>query len=374
MSASASGSPSPRFGAVMFYDSVNRRVLLFGGASGGSEGYDYYNDMWSYDYAADSWVGVRTTGTPSGRFEQPTVYDPDTRRLITYGEGQGDTGLHMWVFSVVDDTWAQLASASLPSPPRASTPLVYDERYDKIIMFSGMSMEATADRFPEDTWVYDSGLNRWELMSPDASPEGHYGHSFVYDPVNERTLMMGGHRWTSGNQRDDSVSRGLWSYDYGSDSWTLIDDTQVPTMRHYHASAVNTDTGEFVVFGGGIFGENMHDDTWIWGDGGWVQVTSEPHPSARALATMTYDPVNKVILLFGGMDEQTNYLGDLWALDSEGHWTQLRGVGEAEPIGDTTEPVEQTGSSGIPSYPAEAVTLALLISTRIFGRRRWAES
>jgi hypothetical protein len=55
-------------GATMFYDPVNQRVLLFGGAWESNAGYIKYNDFWSYDYTTDTWTEVETSVKPSGWF------------------------------------------------------------------------------------------------------------------------------------------------------------------------------------------------------------------------------------------------------------------------------------------------------------------
>ena len=52
----------------MFYDPVNQRVLLFGGAWESNAGYIKYNDLWSYDYTTDTWTEVETSVKPSGWF------------------------------------------------------------------------------------------------------------------------------------------------------------------------------------------------------------------------------------------------------------------------------------------------------------------
>ncbi|MFH1180590.1 MAG: kelch repeat-containing protein [Candidatus Bathyarchaeota archaeon] len=143
----ASESPSPRMGATMFYDPVNQRILLYGGASEGTTGYTRYNDLWSYDYSSNSWTEIETPLKPSGRFNTPAAFDLDTNQLIIIGGASMDSSPQMWAFNVVDDIWRKLTPSSMPSPDRWNTPLVYDEKYNKILMYSGMAYRGD---FPQD--------------------------------------------------------------------------------------------------------------------------------------------------------------------------------------------------------------------------------
>jgi hypothetical protein len=355
---SAVDSPSARLGATMFYDSVNQRMLLFGGGTQES-GITYFTDMWSYDYVTDTWTELLVENVPRG-FSLPATFDPDTKRLYVLDDDGG-----MCAFDVENDVWVDLGPSGI-LPWRGMSSFGYDERYRRIILFSGMTGTTTGNRFPADTWAYDPVGNSWEKMSPSSSPGGRYGHSIVYDPIGQRMLMIGGHNWTNTTPRIDSVTEGVWSYDYGSDAWSRLDSSSVPTRRYWHAYSVNTDTGELMVCGG-VKIESFLKDTWLFGDGGWSEVTSEQRPEARQLATAAYDPVNKVTLLFGGggyEGGQLSYFGDLWALDASGSWRQLRGEGATTGSPETdTAPVSETSS--IQGYPIGAILIAITASLMI---------
>ena len=93
----AADSPSARIGPAMVYDSVNERVLLFGGAIY-DNGYSFYNDLWSFKDGV--WTEIDVPGTkPSGRFNIPMVYLPDTQQIFIYG-GFSDQDR-------IGDTWLQ---------------------------------------------------------------------------------------------------------------------------------------------------------------------------------------------------------------------------------------------------------------------------
>jgi hypothetical protein len=70
--------------------------------------------------------------------------------------------------------------------------------------------------------------------------------------------------------------------------------------------------------------------------------------------------VNDVTLIFGGMVDQV-YLADLWALDSTGQWSELKGGG------GPVEPVEVNGISGYP-------LMSLLVGITLIAQIGWKES
>jgi hypothetical protein len=353
---SATDSPSPRMGSRMIYDPVDQRVLLFGGSMY-DNGYTLYNDIWSYRYETNTWTEIETSGGPSGRFNTPLIYDSDTHRIIVFsGFGANERSADMYSYDIAENTWTRLQPSPMPFA-RSDTSVVYDEKYDKIIMFSGYVHHN--DTHPLDTWAYDVSTNTWEKMSPNITPKGQYGHYFIYDSIQERSLMLGGH-WSEGQRH--GYTDGLWQYDYGSDIWTLLEETPSLPNRYWHTFSYNTGNGEATVFSGSHGSSDHSDDTWILdtGTGAWRQVESDTRPPSRVCSTAVFDPVNDVTLIFGGMVDQV-YLDDLWVLDSSGQWRELTGGT------DPTEPIEE---NEIPGFPMLSIMLGIVLIAQVgLGKR-----
>ena len=89
------------------------------------------------------------------------------------------------------------------------------------------------------------------------------------------------------------------------------------------AGAVMTYDGldRYVVLFGGFNGSAYLSDTWEFTHGTWLQMAPPVSPSARANASMAYDAHDKYVVLFGGFDG-THVLGDTWEF-AGGQWTQL---------------------------------------------------
>ena len=73
-------SPPPRQGHSLVYDSANRVVVLFGGFDAPS--LKYYNDLWIYSYATNTWTQLFPSLSPPVRRAGSMVYDPVRQRTI----------------------------------------------------------------------------------------------------------------------------------------------------------------------------------------------------------------------------------------------------------------------------------------------------
>lgn len=167
---------------------------------------------------------------------------------------------------------------------------------------------------------------------------------------------MGGH-WSDGATH--RYTDGLWQYDYGSDTWTILDESPSLPSRYWHTFSYNTDNGEATVFSGSPGNGNYLQDTWILDavTETWRQVDSETSPPSRICSTAVYDPLNGVTLIFGGRTEMV-YMDDIWALDSSDQWSQM--TVERSPI----EP------DGIPGYSILSILLKIALITQVSLRKR----
>lgn len=357
--------PSPRFGHRMVYDPVNERVLLFGGAVFENR-YTFFDDLWSYDPSTNTWSEVECGPGPSGRFNHMMVYVPDRHQLFLFGgfsasDRVGDT----WVYDIEANEWTRLTPQDSPSP-RSDAAIVYDEANGVVILHDGYCRD---DSHPQDTWVYDFGENNWILMDPEESPKPQYGHHMIYDSLNRRVVMYGGH-WSYAGTSQHGYSDGVWTYDYPSDTWTKVNAATALPSRYWHNLAYDSDAGKMVVFGG-HGGDSNRDDTWLYdlSANTWERLSTDERPSGRANSAMAYDAIHKKIILFGGLVEFGEPpLGDLWILDtSEGTWREI--LPEAAP---PEEQPDEPDQRGIPGFPPSSIALgiALIVLLLAYGRRR----
>jgi len=102
----AAGSPARRDGHVAAYDSVNNRMMIFGGNSNTATGFPQHNDAWVLANAngltgTPQWTKMGVPGPiPAGRTSSAGGYDTAGNRLIIFGGGswEGDF-FSTWVLS-----------------------------------------------------------------------------------------------------------------------------------------------------------------------------------------------------------------------------------------------------------------------------------
>ena len=211
--------------------------------------------------------------------------------------------------------WTEMGDLSSP-PPRYSASMVYDSVNGQSILFGGES----PGNFRNDTWTYNSSRNSWAMMTPPSSPDRRMGQAMAYDSVNGVCILFGG---------NDGTDKGdTWSFVPRSDSWTEKAPITSPMPRLRSSMDFATGDGVLVLFGGehslgnGQYG--YFNDTWTYNiaTDNWVNRSASPAPAPRAGHSLTYDPVNGVLVLFGGHNE-TAYFKDTWTFDlSTNAWTQ----------------------------------------------------
>lgn len=82
------------------------------------------------------------------------------------------------------------------------------------------------------------------------------------------------------------------------------------------------DRGTLVLFGGLGEHNQLLGDTWEWREGAWRPLQSPAAPAPRLGASMAYDPVHKGLVLCCGAANKTLF-NDTWRLEASGHWTLL---------------------------------------------------
>jgi hypothetical protein len=75
-----------------------------------------------------------------------------------------------------------------------------------------------------------------------------------------------------------------------------------------------------VVLFGGLSDPGFSMETWLWNGGAWTQ-SAASGPSARGFHAMA--TLNGKVVLFGGSDDTSEFLGDTWEWDGIA-WTQRR--------------------------------------------------
>jgi len=352
-----SNKPSGRGYFDMTYDSVNNKIVLFGGYEGNSK---YSDETWLYDLKEDNWTQKNPTKKPLARSNHRMTYDPANNNVVLFGgqDGSNNDMNDTWFYDVASNKWTQKNPSTKPSARRVPG-MAYDSANKKVVLFGGVTAEGVNYN---DTWLYDYETNNWTKRGQVEKPDKRNMHAMAYDSKNEVTVMFGGaledgsindetwlyypsnNTWRQmhptkhpsarsdfsmvynsidgkaylfGGGTDSGLSDETWAYDSSTNTWEDLNPTSKPSARQNYAMAYDSGTNKIVLFGGNIKGDII-DDTWVYdvSSNDWEEITiSGDKPSKRTIHGMAYDPVHKKVILFGGYDD--NYDNDTWVYDVE---------------------------------------------------------
>lgn len=203
------GSVPSSFGQVT-YDPSSGNVLARDPDSG---------DLWSYNVKANRATRFDGLAPINGDgYADLMTYDSAQRRLVLVF-----LPYHSFTFQPTSGLWAEQSA-----PPRLKTgwspsggELAYDQSAQRTVLFSFGALA-----------IYDATQDRWanvplpgSLLNPltKTGPLARLGHTMVYDPVNERIVILGTTVLTSAENR--YTERGgddVWAYKLASNTWTEL--------------------------------------------------------------------------------------------------------------------------------------------------------
>jgi PKD domain/Galactose oxidase, central domain len=199
--------------------------------------------------------------------------------------------------AVVSPTWINLtAVATGPSPPTGyGESLATNPTDHTTVLFGG----CLADQCPSNqTWEFANGS--WTNLTATAgTPPARQSASADYDPNMGGVLLFGG-EGVGGTLLNDT-----WLYRNGS--WTNLSYVGgAPAPRYGAEMAFDPDPEEngSVLYSGcypEFLGVVCYNDTWVWeGWAGWVPLAPSLTGPGVGFAAMAFDPVDDVLVLYGG--------------------------------------------------------------------------
>ena len=227
-----------------FYDVSARRMV---GLVFDTGAFEPLLENWTYDPSGDSWTERELDQRPEFPNGAAGAFDAESRRFIVFG---GET----WAYDPAGNTWTRM------NPKRHPTfgawySLVYAEREDRLVLLGG---EDRGDL--SDVWTYDFNHDAWTEITASAGPPARMYSAVGYDPRSDRLILFGG-------LGDAGPLNDTWSYDLTKNAWTELKPSTPPPARTRHAMAYDSESGKFVMFGGGEDARHFLHDTWLFDPG-----------------------------------------------------------------------------------------------------------
>lgn len=284
--------PSPRWAHLTVLDSARQQAVLFAGSGGGSE-------VWIFSFANQSWTRVDAPNPPSPRVSPSAVADPLGDRMVVVGGIINSPTDEVWAFSFASKTWSQLPKG--PSP-----------RFDMGAATDGLRGWFYGGFLPglvatDELWQFEFATQTWSLLPQSSvrpSPRTNMGIAFHAGSL----YIIGGHD-------ANGVTPGSWRYDFSSNAWTQLSPTGTPGAGAHFASATDDVCG-VLLLAGGDHDDNIDvntTDVFNFSQPSFVRLpTASDFVPARRHSALVLEPQSRTLLLFGGLHDPSQLLGDTW--------------------------------------------------------------
>lgn len=158
--------------------------------------------------------------------------------------------------------------------------------------------------------VFTTGVT--PLSLPALQPLAPTNQTMIVSPLNLHDTSQG---------RGEALTTGATGT---AANWTNLTPVKSPPGVEGPAMAYDYSDGYLVAYGGYLNQGGLSNQTWIFQDESWVNITSVvgANPGPLYYATMTYDPQLGALIMFGGETPQYSGSNNLWTFQN-GHWSEL---------------------------------------------------
>lgn len=284
--------PSPRWTHSMVLDRKRQEAVVFGGFGGGRE-------VWIFSFAARKWTRVDVANGPTPRASPAAIADFARDRMVVVGGlYNGRLFDDVWAFSFATRTWSQLPKG--PSP-----------RFDMGAVTDGVHAWFYGGFLPklkatDELWQLDLATDTWTLLPQSKtrpSPRTNMGIGLYHGSM----YVIGGHD-------AKGITPGTWRYDFSSQSWTQLSPAGKPGAGAHFASATDNICAQLFL-AGGDHDDNVDVDTtdrFLFLNPAFIRLATTRNFPARRHGALVLEPRTRTLLLFGGIHDPKQRLGDTW--------------------------------------------------------------
>lgn len=197
------------------------------------------------------------------------------------------------------------------------------------------------------TFTYDPVTRLWDTLAVNTHPNAGAKEGFLkwgslcYDALNKEVVLFGG-----GGIDDISGTPGTWTFKPSTRTWNKLSLSVEPPARA-HSPLVYDPVNKVMVLFGGDHLDHLTNDTWVYDCASrtWLKKSPAVRPSPRAGHAFLYMPQSGKLLMLGGYDYKTGTAAlpfEMWKYDLAGNtWELIKRfeAGEAAPRMQTYRPV-----------------------------------
>jgi hypothetical protein len=264
-----------------------------------------------FEWDGTTWTKLTTTASNRGA-NQAVAYDPLRREIVFFGGSPAfSTAINSATVIFQDTSWRGANFGSLRPTPRSLATFSTDVASNTIWMFGGL--DETSSFYNVDMWGYRGG--QWYSVPVLAGPGSNCDSPLsTFDSDRGRLIVTCSanviHEWDGTN-------------------WKSFPDLKdKPSNRAFSSLVYDPNLKKTILFGG-YNNNNYLNDTWSWDGTAWTEIKpgKDARPPHRGLAAMWYDPLQKKIIVYGGLgrgglNERITRYSDMWAFNGTA-WTKL---------------------------------------------------
>ena len=294
-----------RTNPTMIYDSLNQRLVMFGGHDGGQ----LRGDTWQLylPYSAGGWSKMLFSTEPAPRTGHTAVYDPSHRMIVFGGLVAGDVFTNeVWSLSTDSGGWQPLTTTGTVPPGTAwHTAVVgFDPSigHYKMYVYGGQTQAGTSS----NTYALDLATLVWQPVNTTINARKLRYHAAAIDAPMQYMYVFGGEDVVGSTA---TVVRNVWRLDLITGTWFQItfgpNATQPPPTKNCQAVYDFYDRRELVIFGGTSPGALTANET--------IYRLSVDNPTTWTILPATggvgrerhgaaFDPVQHRLWVYGGTE------------------------------------------------------------------------
>ncbi|UCF71384.1 MAG: T9SS type A sorting domain-containing protein [candidate division WOR-3 bacterium] len=293
--------PAQRSMASMISDTVNHRIIMYGGQDYNLSG-DCYDEIWAFDPSLESWQQVEVTSpTPPPRRNPSLILDPTTNQMFMFGGRSAYTFYNdIWRLDLTlgAEYWTQLTPSGTPPCPRTEVTGIYDPVSHRLIFFGG---DIGGGIRLNETWELDLTTMAWTQLGPSGPlPIPRSACASVYDQTQHRIIVFSGCA--------TPMMSDVWALDltYGNENWEQLYPSGPTPQCRGQAFCAYDEVQNALIVGFGYEGSPYYiillSDVYALNltDISWQQVVPSGTVAPRRGSCGSYSPENGLVYIFGG--------------------------------------------------------------------------
>jgi len=195
----STGTLPTRHSMAIAWDCNRKRYLAFGGCNSATlcNVPQTLQDTWSYDPSLATWKNLSPTGTPSVRTGAIVDYDLIHDRYVLYGGATGNGGTLRSDTCIYDpgaNGWSCSTPANSPTCMGYENSFLWIPPLDQILHFAGKTAVSTCN----DLKSFTASGNNYSILTQANQPAARGYHGTVFDSKRNRLVIFGGRNHSGG--------------------------------------------------------------------------------------------------------------------------------------------------------------------------------